>query len=62
MKTGQTVEELGVYLSECCDEERVFDVGDTFQRCPRCLSLCEWEFEAEVVADETHNETNGFAA
>jgi hypothetical protein len=62
MKTGRTVEEPGLYLSECCDEERVFDLGDTFQRCPRCLNLCNWEFEAEFVTPDTQDETNGIAA
>lgn len=50
MKTGQTVEQLGLYSSECCNQELIFEVGDTFTRCPRCLGLCEWEFDSELVS------------
>jgi hypothetical protein len=43
MKTGQDVHESGLYASECCVHERLFDEGDSFTRCPQCSRLCEWE-------------------
>jgi len=43
VKTGQDVRELGLYVSDCCMQERRFDKDDSFSRCPRCLRLCEWE-------------------
>jgi hypothetical protein len=49
MKTGQTVDELGLYSTECCSTELIFDVGDTFSRCPQCQHLCLWEFECELM-------------
>lgn len=52
MKTGETVEQLGLYSTECCNQELIFEVGDTFSRCPRCLGLCNWDFDSEVVAAE----------
>ena len=62
MKTGQTVAELGLYSTECCDEELTFDVGDTFSRCPRCQHLCEWEYEYELVIPEDVRQVNENAA
>ncbi len=62
MKTGQTVDDLGLYSSECCSAESVFDIGDTFSRCPQCQHLCAWELETEIVPlDELEGE-NGIAA
>jgi len=52
MKTGQTVAELGLYSTECCSTELIFDVGDTFSRCPRCQHLCQWEYEDQLVTLE----------
>jgi hypothetical protein len=43
MKTGNDVRELGLYSSECCLQEILFDAGDSFSRCPRCSNLCDWE-------------------
>ena len=62
MKTGETVETLGLYISECCDEEATFDVGDTFLRCPRCQYACDWEFESEVDSGDNRDPDNGIAA
>jgi hypothetical protein len=62
MKTGQTVEEPGLYSTECCSTEFVFDVGDTLSRCPRCQHLCEWECEDEFVSPEDSERLNGMAA
>jgi hypothetical protein len=49
MKTGQTVDDPGLYSTKCCNVEVVFDPGDTFSRCPRCQHLCQWEFDCELV-------------
>jgi len=52
MRTGQTVDELGLYSTECCSAELIFDVGDTWVRCPRCHEVCKWELEDELVRPE----------
>ena len=50
MKTTEDVLEMGLYSSDCCDNERIFTTLEVFQRCPECLHLCEWEI-AETVRD-----------
>lgn len=62
MKTGETVTELGLYVTECCSDELTFDVGDTFSRCPKCQALCLWEFQDEVVTSEDRKNSDGIAA
>jgi hypothetical protein len=62
MKTGDTVIDLGLYTSDCCSAELVFDVGDTFQRCPRCNNLCVWELEEELVPSDEFRTSAGLAA
>jgi len=62
MKTGKTVDEPGLYSTECCSQEVTFDVGDMFSRCPQCMHLCEWEFEDELVTTEDVERLNGSAA
>jgi hypothetical protein len=62
MKTGETVTELGFYSSECCSKEVIFDVGDTFTRCPSCTYLCKWEFEEEVLPSENAESPSDVAA
>ena len=53
MRTSEDANKPGLYASECCVEELIFLKGDTFWRCPRCHSLCQWEFlEAIDAADE----------
>jgi len=49
MRTGQTVQELGLYSTECCSQELIFDIGDTFAPCPKCHRACQWELEDELV-------------
>jgi hypothetical protein len=49
MNTGKTVDTLGLYSTECCNVELIFDIGDTFVRCPRCSRLSEWELQDEIV-------------
>ena len=62
MKTGQTVTDLGLYASECCSTELIFDTGDTFVRCPQCNQLCVWELEEEIVTQDEFERLNGVAA
>jgi hypothetical protein len=50
MKTSQDVRTPGLYMSECCGHEQVFDEGEVFQRCPKCHSLCEWGLAEPVAA------------
>jgi hypothetical protein len=42
-KTSEAVSKAGVYTPECCNVERFFEKGATFQRCPRCQRLTDWE-------------------
>ncbi len=50
MRTTENVKQLALYASACCREETLFDRNDTFSRCPRCQSLCFWEFVEPVVS------------
>jgi hypothetical protein len=49
MKTSEDVRELGLYSSDCCGEELIFDVNDTLIRCPKCEGLCLWAIEEILV-------------
>ena len=49
MRTSDDAFELGLYICDCCDQELIFDIGDTFCRCPRCMSLCNWELQASIT-------------
>jgi hypothetical protein len=49
MKTGTTANEKGLYSSECCDCEVIFERGETLTRCPKCSGLTVWEFTGETV-------------
>ena len=51
MKTSEDVLVLGLYSNDCCEEELIFDEGDTFWRCPRCCSLCRWELTERITKD-----------
>ena len=62
MKTDETVTDLGLYASECCSAELIFDTGDTFIACPRCKNPCTWEMEEEIVSQDEFEHTNGIAA
>jgi hypothetical protein len=59
MKTGEDVVKEGLYASRCCGHEQTFNRQGTFQRCPACSCLCEWELEDVVVL---HKKTNQEAA
>jgi hypothetical protein len=50
MKTFDDVRTLGLYASDCCGEELIFDEDDCFSRCPRCAQLCGWELVEVVVS------------
>jgi hypothetical protein len=61
-KTGQTVKERGLYISECCDNEQIFEIGDNFTRCLKCMSLTEWELDSELLTVEELEGSNRLAA
>src|SRR6266446_5605873 len=42
MKTGQDVNQDGVYSSDCCLHEKELAKKQSFPRCPKCMSLTEW--------------------
>ena len=46
MKTSDDALQLALYVNDCCNQELIFDVGDTFSRCPKCQRLCIWEVES----------------
>ena len=50
MRTSEDARQSGLYASECCGEEQIFNKDDTFWRCPQCQQLCEWELLKIVVA------------
>ena len=50
MKTTEDVLELGLYASECCNEELIFFKSDCFSRCPRCEELCKWQLVEKLVS------------
>jgi hypothetical protein len=56
MKTGQDVRESGLYASDCCLQEILFDKDASFRRCPKCSRLCEWELLDAVVAQQALND------
>ena len=62
MRTGDTVTDLGLYTSECCSAELVFDIGDAFLKCPQCNHLCLWELEEELVTPDDLDRIDGMAA
>jgi hypothetical protein len=62
MKTADTVTDLGLYASECCSEELIFDTGDRLLNCPRCSRPCAWELEEELVTLDEYDRLNGLAA
>jgi len=62
MRTGDTVTDLGLYTSECCSSELIFDTGDRFLNCPQCGHRCVWEQEEEIVSLDEFEHLNGAAA
>jgi len=62
MTTGQTVTDLGLYASDCCSVELIFEAGDVFSMCPRCARRCLWQLEEEIVTLEELDRLNGLAA
>jgi hypothetical protein len=51
MRTFDDVFELGWYSNECCNQELIFDEGDTLSRCPRCQDLCHWVLAVKIARD-----------
>jgi hypothetical protein len=62
MKSSETVIERGLYSSDCCDKEQIFDVDDTFTRCPRCMGLCVWDLCEQLATCEELEVTEAIAA
>ena len=62
MRTGDTVTDLGIYASECCSTEWIFDTGDTLLRCPQCMHNCLWDMEEEIVSQDEFEQVNCVAA
>ena len=62
MKTSETVMECGLYSTDCCNKEQIFDVDDTFTRCPACMSLCEWDLNEQLVTCEEFDGNEAIAA
>jgi hypothetical protein len=62
MKTGKTVIERGLYSSDCCNKEQIFEAGDNFTRCLACMGLCEWDLDSELVSVEEFEDINVIAA
>jgi hypothetical protein len=57
-RTSEDVSVMGLYSSNCCGEELIFQVNDTFTRCPKCEGLCTWELVEELIlAGELDAET-----
>jgi len=52
METTEIVNELGLYSTNCCGTELIFDAGDVLLRCPYCKHSCYWELEEELVTME----------
>ena len=52
MKTGNEANRKGLYSSECCDCEVVFERGQTLTRCPKCSALTVWDLAEEVVTNK----------
>ena len=50
MKTAESVLNLGLYASSCCNEEGLFDIHDRFSRCPKCAALCKWDLVERVFS------------
>jgi len=62
MKTGDTVADLGLYATECCSAELIFDMGDRFLGCPQCNHSCLWELEEELISLDEFQDMDGLAA
>jgi hypothetical protein len=62
MRTGDSVEGLGVYASDCCGHEAIFEQEDWFPRCPECQRLCKWKLVASVMTMGETGETDEDAA
>jgi hypothetical protein len=62
MRTGETAMERGLYVSDCCLEEKIFDDGDTLVRCPKCSALCHWELEDLVISSVATEQVSHHAA
>ena len=53
---------LGLYSSDCCGAELIFDTGDEFLRCPECDRLCGWDLEEVLLSQEEFERITRVAA
>jgi hypothetical protein len=49
MKTKDNVNVLGLYATDCCGEELIFDVQEQLSQCPSCDKGCSWNFVERVI-------------
>ena len=42
-RTSEDVTKSGLYTPDCCNVEMFFEKGKTFQRCPKCERLTDWQ-------------------
>jgi hypothetical protein len=52
MRTGESVRQSGVYISDCCDDEMIFQVNDCFSDCSKCARVCWWDLEKPLISWE----------
>lgn len=62
LRSGETVSIPGLYSSNCCGIERTFEVGVSYTRCPKCMSLCMWEPDETSEADDAESYVRPIAA
>ena len=62
MKTNEMAISLGLYSSECCSAELIFDTGDEFLRCPECDRPCSWDLEEVLISQDEFEKITGVAA
>ena len=52
MRSDERAISLGLYASDCCSAELIFDTGDEFLQCPECGRPCEWDLEEVLVSQD----------
>lgn len=50
MKTSEGAPGLGLYVSACCIDEKLFDLNDEFSCCSKCGKSCEWDLVERVFS------------
>jgi hypothetical protein len=62
METNDKAISLGLYSSDCCSAELIFDTGDEFLRCPECACPCSWDLEEVLLSQDEFEKITGVAA